>query len=233
MRPVPKTYLGLRTWKVPLTHDAAFTDTPDGGIHHDLTTLVGSRVYHDLVNPLGAIGNGLELLDMTGMAKGPELELIRDALTDAQARLRFFRFAFGAIDTNHSISVRDVRGAFEERYQKSRITPQWNIDDDLPRAQVKLGFLMALCAEAALPMGADMRLVLDPKGHLRLEAEASRTNVDVLLWAVLRHGTASLARGFHPNEAQFPALYALCDTLGLTLNYVADENSLTISTDAG
>ena len=44
-----------------------------------LADLVGSRLCHDLVNPLGAIGNGVELIDMTGSVRGPKMDLIRDA----------------------------------------------------------------------------------------------------------------------------------------------------------
>ncbi len=41
----------------------------------DLIALVGSRICHDLVSPLGAIGNGVELLAMAGAMPGPELAL--------------------------------------------------------------------------------------------------------------------------------------------------------------
>ena len=54
-----------------------------------LAELISSRLCHDLVNPLGAIGNGVELIDMTGSVRGPEMALIRDAVRDAQARLRY------------------------------------------------------------------------------------------------------------------------------------------------
>ena len=39
----------------------------------DLAALVGSRICHDLISPIGAIGNGVELLMMEGAAKGPEM----------------------------------------------------------------------------------------------------------------------------------------------------------------
>src|SRR5690606_36320108 len=77
----------------------------------DLGALVASRICHDLVNPLGAIGNGVELLALTtgfGPAAGPqgaslqgtaggspELALIAESTTHAAARARLFRLAFG------------------------------------------------------------------------------------------------------------------------------------------
>jgi len=62
----------------------------------DLSALVASRLRHDLGNPLGAVSNGVELLQMSGMANSPEMALIADALRDTEARLRFFRIAYGA-----------------------------------------------------------------------------------------------------------------------------------------
>jgi hypothetical protein len=74
-----------------------------------LADLIGSRLCHDLSNPLGAIGNGVELLDLTGSAKGPEMDLIRDAVGDALARVRFFRLAFGHAGPDHMTSAREAR----------------------------------------------------------------------------------------------------------------------------
>ena len=62
----------------------------------DFSALIGSRICHDLVNPIGAIGNGVELMMMDGTAKGPELALIAESVASATARIRFFRIAFGA-----------------------------------------------------------------------------------------------------------------------------------------
>jgi histidine phosphotransferase ChpT len=62
----------------------------------DLAALIGSRICHDLISPIGAIGNGVELLLMEASGKGPELSLISESVAAANARIRFFRVAFGA-----------------------------------------------------------------------------------------------------------------------------------------
>ena len=65
----------------------------------ELASLVAARLCHDLVSPLGAIGNGVELLEMSGdfpgISKSPELALITESVRSARARVRFFRTAFG------------------------------------------------------------------------------------------------------------------------------------------
>jgi histidine phosphotransferase ChpT len=65
-------------------------------VNIELTSLIGSRICHDLISPLGAIGNGVELLAMSEVAKGPEMSLIAESVENANARIRFFRVAFGA-----------------------------------------------------------------------------------------------------------------------------------------
>jgi len=62
----------------------------------DLAALIGSRICHDLISPIGAINNGLELLGMSGQTGGAELDLISQSVENASARIRFFRIAYGA-----------------------------------------------------------------------------------------------------------------------------------------
>ena len=64
--------------------------------NRDLSSLVGSRICHDLISPIGAIGNGVELLQMAPRDSAAELDLITDSVDNAAARIRFFRVAFGA-----------------------------------------------------------------------------------------------------------------------------------------
>ena len=75
----------------------------------DLAALLCSRVCHDIISPVGAINNGLELLDEGG-ADADAMNLIRASARNASARLQFARIAFGAagsagmvIDTRHQV----------------------------------------------------------------------------------------------------------------------------------
>ena len=63
----------------------------------DLAALVSSRICNDLIYPIGAINNGLELLNMFGLVHdGPEIQLIGNSVKSASTRIQFFRIAFGA-----------------------------------------------------------------------------------------------------------------------------------------
>ena len=78
---------------------------------NDLAALIGSRICHDLISPIGAINNGLELVAMSGDVMSQEMELIAQSVENASARIRFFRVAFGSaggqlIDRAESVSMR-------------------------------------------------------------------------------------------------------------------------------
>ena len=62
---------------------------------HDLAALLSSKLCHDLISPVGAINNGLELLDEGG-ADADAMNLIRNSARTASARLQFARIAYGA-----------------------------------------------------------------------------------------------------------------------------------------
>lgn len=195
-----------------------------------LSDLVASRLCHDLVNPLGAIGNGVELLEMTGKADGPEVDLIRDAVRAAEARIRLFRLAFGGANPGQVTSLREAKIVVEGYFHQSRIAAVWMADSDRSRQETKMAFLMLLCAEAALPMGGTVRIGPDPTGHWQLEATGTRLNVDEAVWEVLRSGVASPDRPLRPSDAQFPVLLHAAQALGLTLNYVAEAEAFRMST---
>lgn len=151
-----------------------------------LTALVGSRLCHDLINPLGAIGNGVELLGMAAGSLKPEMALIADAVRDAQSRIRFFRIAFGHADASSMIGRREIDETLAGLYgHGGRLSVDWDSASDLMRQDAKVGLLMLACAESAMPLGGMLRLT-ESQGTFRMEAEAKRLNLDDDLWATFQ-----------------------------------------------
>lgn len=166
-----------------------------------LTALVGSRLCHDLINPLGAIGNGVELLGMTPGTMKPELSLISDAVRDAQSRIRFFRIAFGHADASSTIGRREIDEIITGLYGNGgRLSAEWQSAGDMLRRDVKIGLLMISCCEAAMPLGGLIKIT-ETDGTFRLEAEARRLNIDPELWSIVRGSTPM--RPIRPAEVQF------------------------------
>lgn len=75
--------------------------------------LVASRICHDLVSPVGAINNGVELMQEMGEEAGDEaLSLVSTSAQQAAIRLKCFRLAYGAAGTDKNIGFRDVKDVF-------------------------------------------------------------------------------------------------------------------------
>jgi histidine phosphotransferase ChpT len=158
-----------------------------------LATLVGSRLCHDLISPIGAIQNGLELLSLSGHdSSGPEMALIRESCDNATARILFFRVAFGSAGSSQMMGRRDILSTFDGLLADSKHRADWRIEADLPRSDVQLGFLAFLCCETALPQGGTVRFDRDAAGW-SIEARGPRLKHDPPLWDHL-NGAAPLSR---------------------------------------
>ncbi|WP_420567205.1 histidine phosphotransferase family protein [Thalassovita sp.] len=118
----------------------------------DLSALIGSRVCHDLISPIGAIGNGLELLQM-GHPQTPEMQLIAQSVQNATARVKFFRIAFGKASQDQQVNMGEAYSILRDLSEGGRITYELDSDIDPDRAGLQSAFLGALCLETALPYG--------------------------------------------------------------------------------
>ena len=141
---------------------------------HDLSELVSARLCHDLISPIGAIGNGLELFGLAGGAGGPELALVHDSLATALAKLRFYRVAFGPADAQARQSLEEAAQITDAMFG-GRFTVAWDAGrGDLDRRLLRLAFLAILCLEKSLPMGGVVRVGLDDAA-IALRVDGRRT----------------------------------------------------------
>ena len=155
----------------------------------DLVALLGSRICHDLISPIGAISNGVELLMMDGATMGPEIALIAESVANANARIRFFRVAFGASSTDQRIGRPEVLSILSDLTRGGRLSIDWRGPADLPRREVKLAFLLIQCLESAMAFGG--RITVDRlDGRWTLLAEAAKLKLDADLWEMLSNPAA-------------------------------------------
>ena len=150
----------------------------------NLNALLGSRICHDLISPLGAIGNGVELLAMSGVGETPEVALISESVENANARIRFFRIAFGAASTGQGLNSSEVRNILGNLYRSTRLAIDWQAGGSCERQEVKLAFLLMQCLETAMPWGGRVT-VWEEAGRWHLSGAAERLSVDPDLWAHL------------------------------------------------
>ena len=133
----------------------------------ELAALLCSRVCHDLISPVGAIVNGLEVLDDDPKPEDREfaLDLIRKSAKTASARLQFCRLAFGAAGSaGAQIDLGDAQNMARGQIEDGKVTIAWNLPRLLlPKNRVKLLLNMMLIAQQTIPRGGT--LTVDPVGE--------------------------------------------------------------------
>ena len=133
----------------------------------ELAALLCSRVCHDLISPVGAIVNGLEVLDDDPKPEDREfaLDLIRKSAKTASARLQFCRLAFGAAGSaSAQIDLGDAQNMARGHLEDGKTTIAWNLPRVLlPKNKVKLLLNMMVIAQQTIPRGGV--LTVDPVGE--------------------------------------------------------------------
>jgi histidine phosphotransferase ChpT len=170
----------------------------------DLTALLGSRICHDLISPLGAIGNGVELLTMSGAASGPEVSLISQSVHSANARIRFFRVAFGAHGANQQIARSEILGILDDMLRGGRVQYDWQSPANMERGPAKLAFLALLCLETAMPYGGQIRIDV-AADRWKIAARTQKLKFDAALWdRILGQPPLAPLAAAHVQFALFP-----------------------------
>ena len=127
----------------------------------DLASLLCSRLCHDLLSPVGALSNGIELLRDE---RDPEMrqrcmELLEQSARISADKLKFFRLAFGAAGGfGDSVPVEEPRELVRALVANSgRIALEWAVSEEqLPKAAVKVLLNLAAIGIDALPRGGQL-----------------------------------------------------------------------------
>ena len=133
----------------------------------DLAALLCSRLCHDLISPVGAIINGLEVMeeDKDEETKAFALDLIKKSAGQASAKLQFCRLAFGASGSaGAQIELGDAEKAARGLLEDGKATLAWNLPRVLvAKNRVKLLLNMLVVASGTIPRGGT--LTADPMGE--------------------------------------------------------------------
>jgi len=133
----------------------------------DLAALLCSRVCHDLISPVGAVVNGIEVMedDADEQTRTFALELIKKSATTASARLQFCRLAFGAAGSaGASIDTGDAEGVARGMMEDDKVKITWKLPRVLlPKNRVKLLLNLLVLAGSTIPRGGTLNV--DPVGE--------------------------------------------------------------------
>jgi len=133
----------------------------------DLAALLCSRICHDLISPVGAVVNGIEVMedDADEQTKIFALDLIRKSATTASARLQFCRIAFGAAGSaGAAIDLGDAEGVARGMLEDDKTKLKWGLPRVLlPKNRVKLLLNLLLLGGGTIPRGGN--LAIEPIGE--------------------------------------------------------------------
>jgi histidine phosphotransferase ChpT len=195
----------------------------------DLAALLCSRVCHDLISPVGAIVNGLEVLDedKDEETKTFALDLIKKSAQQASAKLQFCRLAFGAAGSaGAQIELGDAEKVARGLIEDGKTTIVWNLlREFVPKNRAKLLLNMLMVAVGTIPRGGV--LTVDPaEGGYRVAA----TGLNARLSPV----TAELLAGSptHPVDAHaIQPVYTgiLARDCGLTVSAAVEGDAVVVA----
>jgi histidine phosphotransferase ChpT len=200
----------------------------------DLAALLCSRVCHDLISPVGAILNGLEVMEDDSDEETAKfaMELIKKSARTASAKLQFCRLAFGAagsagaqIDSGDAEKV--ARGLLED--EKTKVG--WTVPRLLlPKNRVKLLLNMLLLGAQAIPRGGN--LAVDPVGEgesmgFQVSAAGLNARVPPAIPALLAGIPADHAVDAHAIQPYYTGLLAKECGLAVTMASTGDAVTVT------
>ncbi|MDO5896615.1 histidine phosphotransferase ChpT [Agrobacterium sp. Azo12] len=194
----------------------------------DLAALLCSRVCHDVISPVGAINNGLELLDEGG-ADEDAMDLIRTSALNASVRLKFARLAFGAsgsagasIDTGEGEKAAKDFASADKKVEVSWTGPRAIV----AKNRVKLLLNLFLVAYGAIPRGGNLDVVLEnPETDARFEITVKGRMLRVpAKFAELCKGALEEAIDAHSVQPYYTLL--LAQEADMELDYTVHEDKI-------
>lgn len=135
-----------------------------------LLEMLSSKICHDLISPVGAINNGIELVeDIGGSVVGEAMKLISTSAQQAAKRLRLFRMAYGKSGAEMGVTLKDMRNTAKDYLSTSKSKLTWGEEQTFTEiASKKGGLKIVLCltmmAEDILSHGGD--IVVEPSSHM-------------------------------------------------------------------
>jgi histidine phosphotransferase ChpT len=155
----------------------------------DLAALLCSRVCHDIISPVGAIANGLELMDdpdVDAAMKATALDMVRNSAKTATAKLKFCRIAFGASGSaGAQIDMGEAGEMAKAFVGEEKIKLDWQAPrENRPKAEVKLVLNMMMLAMAGIPRGGVVTVTVDGR-NFAVKAKGERSKVPQAMADVL------------------------------------------------
>ena len=198
---------------------------------HEFASLLCSRLCHDLLSPIGALNNGIELLadEHDPEMRARCLDLLGESARASANKLKFFRLAFGAAGGfGEEVDTREARGAIDGLFgADGRIQIGWMIDEPtMSKSALKVLLNLVLIAGDSLVRGG--RLDIGAERHdggvdIVVRAEGSRIVLDQELRRVM---SGDMSGEVAPRAAAAWLVRSLVDEGGGELQFMDEEEGV-------
>jgi histidine phosphotransferase ChpT len=193
----------------------------------DLAALLCSRVCHDIISPVGAIANGLELMDdpeVDSDMKATALDMVRSSAKTATAKLKFCRIAFGASGSAGAhIDLSEAGETAKAFVGEEKVRLDWQAPrENRPKSEVKLLLNMLMLALAGVPRGGVVTVSVDGRA-LHVKAQGERAKVPQAMADVLTGATALESLDARMVQPYYAKLLAQSAGLALSMGMDGDD----------
>lgn len=197
----------------------------------DLAALIASRVCHDIISPVGAITNGLEVLeeDNNEEMRAFAMDLIRKSARQASAKLQFARLAFGAAGSaGASIDLGDAENVAKGFMAGEKASLEWTATRVLmPKNLVKLLLNLILMAGHAIPRGGVIKVVVTGAAEMptfTLTCEGTNARIPANAESFLAGDTGDHTPDAHMIQPIYAGL--LAKAAGMAVSVVKDGDAV-------
>jgi histidine phosphotransferase ChpT len=198
----------------------------------DLASLLCSRVCHDLISPVAALVNGLEVMEDDSDAETQKLaiNLIKKSVGQASARLQFCRLAFGGAGSPVAqVDLVDAEKAARGLIEDDKTRLAWNLPAGLlPKNRVKLLLNMLVIAAQSIPRGGTLTVDgVDEGAAMGFHVTAAGANARVPPVASLLAGMPAAALDAQAVQPLYTSL--LAQACGLTVTAAGQGEAVVVS----
>ncbi|MEJ1160900.1 histidine phosphotransferase ChpT [Prosthecomicrobium sp. N25] len=196
----------------------------------DLAALLASRVCHDIISPVGAITNGLEVLDEDASEemRSFAMDLIKKSARQASAKLQFARLAFGAAGSaGAEIDLGDAEQVTRGFMAGEKASIEWHAARVLmPKNKVKLLLNLVLIATHAIPRGGVIKVTVEgepARPSFRLVATGTNARIPPGVDGILVGRLPEQAPDAHMIQPIYAGLLARAADMNVSVEKVDDS----------
>lgn len=196
----------------------------------EYSALLCSRLCHDVIGPVGAVINGLEVLDDDDDEEMRKVafELIRKSARQASARLQLCRLAFGAAGSaGAELDLGDAEKVARDFVADHNVTLTWQAPPETrPKNEVKLLLNLILIALGGIPRGGALN-VLAEGDTMRVNAQGEGAKVTQEVASIMAGEVPE--SGHDARSIQMQYALDLADSLGLEVAVTPHDGALEVS----